>query len=866
MKVWFKRVLLSLLAVIVLALAALALFLATFDPNAYKDRFEAFVFERYQRTLSIDGDLQLSLFPRIGIAVQDISLSERNSSDTFASIDSARFAVAIWPLLFNRFVVDHVSIAGLKASVTRDEDGRFNFQDLMRVAGSPDDAIALGPAVGLLPTASAQTVDWVDTQGVAERDEAALQIDIAGLDLRDGEVHFYDEVTSYVMRLVQLQLHTGRMTFDQPFDVSLRGHLLGEYPELDAGLEGQALVKVDPLQKAYSAQKLNLQLAGQAGIIDAKSATLRGNLAYNGYSRMLDASNIELLVQGATRQDPQIRDLQGSLIVPQLKLDRSRSEYRVDRLALRARGNLPSHAFDVAVDAPRFSISPEEAEGEPVVGTFKLDGKTALGLAMRLSGLGGNAQNVTLKELTLESSYRTGDRLLQVNLSSPAQWAIYQEQGSLSAIKGDVRVEDAAIPAGSFEFPLIGSLQADLLKDQLSSDVNAVLNGSPINFNWKAVGLADPKVTFRLQADTLNLDTMFPSPAPVPVAPAPQPAQASPAPAEQPPAPQQDAPTDAPPPTPIDLRVLNDIDVTGTVAVGDLTVRNLNFKNFSVATRAAQGSLQLANLTADLNDGVLTGQAVASSDNTFETTLALDKVAMGPLGRAWTGQEPRITGQGSIKLNLQSQGATPEALASGLNGTVEAKVRDGAVRGIDFLQTLREIDTLLNTVLDGEGPALATQFDLGRQTEFASLDANLGINGGVADVKMLNIQAPMLRITQGSPARLDLVGRTIDLVAQVRLAKASRGSGKELAALRGVTVPVHLTGSIDAPDYQVQWNEISSKLIKGAVERGLLDFLARPLPEEAVPELQVTPAEPPAEEPDSLKSLGDALLKGLLKR
>src|SRR5690606_16391568 len=121
--------------------------------------------------------------------------------------------------------------------VTRDEDGRFNFQDLMRVASSPDDAIALGPAVGLLPTASAQTVDWVDTQGVAERDEAALQIDIAGLDLRDGEVHFYDEVTSYVMRLVQLQLHTGRMTFDQPFDVSLRGHLLGEYPELDAGLE-----------------------------------------------------------------------------------------------------------------------------------------------------------------------------------------------------------------------------------------------------------------------------------------------------------------------------------------------------------------------------------------------------------------------------------------------------------------------------------------------------------------------------------------------------------------------------------------------------------------------------------------------------
>src|SRR5690606_20884448 len=122
MKVGFKRVLVGLLALVALALAALAIFLLTFDPNAYKSKFEEIIYERYQRTLSIEGDIQLSMFPRIGLSVQKVSLSNVNApDDLFASLDSARFAVAIWPLLSNRFVVDHVAISGFKAWIRRDE-------------------------------------------------------------------------------------------------------------------------------------------------------------------------------------------------------------------------------------------------------------------------------------------------------------------------------------------------------------------------------------------------------------------------------------------------------------------------------------------------------------------------------------------------------------------------------------------------------------------------------------------------------------------------------------------------------------------------------------------------------------------------
>ncbi|TAM87131.1 MAG: AsmA family protein, partial [Candidimonas sp.] len=109
MKVWFKRISMGIVVLLIAALVGIAIFLLTFDPNAYKAKLERLVYNRYHRTLSIKGPLEVSLFPRIGLSVRGVSLSDSNSDDTFASIDSARFAVAIWPLISNRLVVDHVA-------------------------------------------------------------------------------------------------------------------------------------------------------------------------------------------------------------------------------------------------------------------------------------------------------------------------------------------------------------------------------------------------------------------------------------------------------------------------------------------------------------------------------------------------------------------------------------------------------------------------------------------------------------------------------------------------------------------------------------------------------------------------------------
>jgi AsmA protein len=880
MKIWLKRVLFSLVAFFIVAIVGIAIFLLTFDPNAYKNKLEEVVYKRYHRSLEIKGDIELSLFPRIGLSVQDVSLSDRDSTDTFASIDSARFAVAIWPLMSNRLVVDHVAVSGFKAWVIRDRDGNFNFSDLVRPqaptvraeAPSPRSSLASPVAFNLTKDAQEDARGFV-LPAVLRGDEAPgpdFQIDIAGLDLKNGEIHVYDNVTGAVARVVQLDVNTGRMTFNQAFDVALKGRLLGDYPMANASLEGQAVVRLDPEQKTYSAQRLNVQMKGKLGNLDATSATLRGNLGYSVYSQMLSASSLELLVQGALAADKPIKNLSVTLAVPQLKVDRSQSELRVEKLAFRSTGQLPAQAFDIAFDAPGLSISPEAAKGDPISGTIKLSGARVLGVSLNMNGLGGDARNLTLKELKIDSNLKEGERLVKTKISSPASWNVFEEKGSLSAMKGDIRIEDAALPGGSFEFPLIGSLHADLIKDELVSDINAVLSGSQLEFRLKATQLGNPKVVFDLAADRLDFNTMFPAAATAPIAPAAGGASSARAAASPsaPEAPKTEKAVVAPAaPTggdAFDLAFLRSVDVAGNIKIGELKVRDFQAKEFSAAARAVDGKLEISNLAAQLYGGTLAGTLSAQATNQLAGQLTFDKVYFQPLFQGF-GQPGRLSGQGSLKMNLKTQGATAAALKADLSGTVEARVRDGALQGINVAQTLRELSGVVRNVWSGQVPDMATRFDQDRQTGFDMLDVDLVLERGQGSVKKLSLAAPLLRVSQGQPASFDIVNNQLDVMIDARVVSAAAAKdSKELSELKGVIVPVRLYGPFERPRYQVQWKDIGSQVVKQAVEDGLIELLsnkanASPLPADTPTATEQAPPEKPV---DPVKRIGDAL-KGL---
>jgi len=899
MKVWLKRVLIGLVVAFLVALVGLAIFLLTFDPNAYKNKLQEIVYARYERTLTIDGDIELSLFPRIGLSVQDVSLSDRGNSDLFASMDSARLAVAIWPLMFNRLVVDHVAVSGFQAWVVREEDGDFNFDDLLsqrRAARlpAPDLASPLTALAGTVSVAQAAVTAAATGNTAAASESAAppvetatrstapqapenadLQIDIAGLTLRNGQIHLHDKKRGYVGHVTNLEVNTGRMTADQPFDLAFRGRLLGDFPSADARFDGQALVRFNTDQKTYSARRVNVQVNGLLGDLQARTLGLRGNLAYSAYSQMFSASGLDFSVQGDVLGPQPIKNFEATLGVPRLKLDRSQAELHVEKLNLQAKGEQPDERFELGLDAPSLSVSPDTARGEPLTATLQLQGKEdRLAMVLGMSGLAGNASKLSFKELKLDGRMQQADQLVQVNMTSPASWHVFEERGNLSAMRGDVRIEHPALPGGTFEFPFIGSVSADLRQGHIRSELDAVMSGSKLGMRAGVKRTAErPQVDFSLQADQLDFNTLFPAAAKVaapgsPAAEAEQQAQKTDEPADPAPAPKQQEDAEPRAARAINLAFLRNMDLSGKIDVGELKVQQVEASAFHASLRAVDGKLEIKDVRAELYDGKLAGALTATADNDVALDLNAVGVTIEPLLEALTG-ERRLSGKASLRAKLDSKGMTMPALLAALNGTAQLQIREGAIRGIDAAQTLLQVQELVRSVTTGEVADSPMQFDAGTETRFSRLEADLRFSNGQGLVNKLDLVSPAVRVSQGKPAAIDLVNRQMDIVVNLRVS-GSANDTRDLMGLRGVTVPLRVSGPLDKPSYQVQWKDIAGVAVREAVKSGLLELLGNQL-DSALPDAPGSdqaapaPAPGPAVVKDPVRSIGDAL-KGLLRQ
>jgi len=822
MKQWIKRILISLAFLAVVAVVGLAIFLLTFDPNAYKYKLEEIVQERYHRDLVIEGDIELSLFPRIGLAVTGVSLSEPDSKETFASIDSARVSVAVWPLLFNRLVVDYVAINGFKARVLRDEQGDFNFQNLLDGGMAPlPQAHSAGEAAAGATLAGVQAgVDAITGVGsVARRTD--MQIDIAGLDLKDGEINLRDDITGMALRVSKLNAATGRVTFDQAFDVTVNARVEGSSPRINAGVTGQGVVKLDPIAMRYSAQKLDLRVDGQLPGLKAKSLSARGNVAFDARSSSLDVSALELLFQGDIQADTPMTGVEASVTVPKLAAHPGRARLQIEKLAVRAKGRLEKGPFELALDAPALEVSPTKAGGEALTGRVRLEGEDAVDASFAMTGLSGNADALDIKEFKVDAGIKQGQRLIKLTTTSPLTVSMIRRTAALSAMKGDVVITDPGLPKGSLQIPVIGSLSGDLFRDQASAKINAVLEGGKFDLTADVTKLAAPRVAFALAVDTLDLDKLAP-PAPV-AAPAPPKGGGTGAPDQKKPEagkPAAEAKPAPPADTPLDFSFLNGIAANGTIKVGKLVFRGLKSSDVAATLKADKGRLDVSTLTASLYEGKLAGVLYADANgNQAGAKLSLAGIAIEPLLTDVSGKSD-LTGRGSVALDLRTAGGTTRSWKHGLDGTVQLRLRDGAIKGVNIAQTLRELKATLQggRAEDAGGP---------RQTDFSELEADVAFAKGIGTVRRLNLTAPILRVSQGDPATIDLTSGTLDLIANVRVVNTSTGQdGKDLAELKDITIPVHVVGPFEKPVYSIEWSGIGSKALRQTLQNRLLDAVS----------------------------------------
>ena len=252
----FKTVLLAAGGIVALIVLVIAFVAATFDPNKYKPEIVAAVKDKTGRTLALEGNLGLSFFPSIGIAVGKTSLSEPGGSRIFARVEQAKVSLALWPLLSKQVVVDRVTLSGLTLDLVQYKGGKTNFEDLTGAAGSPP------PAAGRK----------------AAPQQGAMRLDIAGIELRSSVIDWRDESSGNGFKASVAEFKTGRIASGVPGELALSARVEATQPKADFKIKLSGGYRLDLEKQSFALSGLDLEISDGASRSSVPAASLRGDV------------------------------------------------------------------------------------------------------------------------------------------------------------------------------------------------------------------------------------------------------------------------------------------------------------------------------------------------------------------------------------------------------------------------------------------------------------------------------------------------------------------------------------------------------------------------------------------------------------
>jgi AsmA protein len=218
---------------------------------------------------------------------------------------------------------------------------------------------------------------------------------------------------------------------------------------------------------------------------------------------------------------------------------------------------------------------------------------------------------------------------------------------------------------------------------------------------------------------------------------------------------------------PIDLAALKLFNANLTIDAGVVRLRGLHINKTHLAANLKDGLLQLTLDPMSLYGG--TGKATLTVDARgsvpqFASTLLLNAVSMRALlNDALNAQ--RITGRGTLSLDVKSQGASGDAVIRALSGKGSLTILNGEILGVDLGGVARLIrGALTNDVVN----SAAT-------TPFSAMGGSFVISRGVLATNNFHMDGKVIRAT--GAGTVDLGNRTLDFVIKPKAVLLPIGTG-----------------------------------------------------------------------------------------
>lgn len=171
MKALFKWLAIAVAVVVLLPVAVGVVASIFIDPNEFKPKIIAAVEENTRGKLSIDGALEWSFFPSIGVNLNQVKFElPEDQQQAFARLEQVKLGIKLLPLFVLRVEADGLTVDGLKLQLRTDKKGINNWDQIT----------------------SSKNTAATDTQSNEEATASVgpLAIDIAKIAIENSDVHY----------------------------------------------------------------------------------------------------------------------------------------------------------------------------------------------------------------------------------------------------------------------------------------------------------------------------------------------------------------------------------------------------------------------------------------------------------------------------------------------------------------------------------------------------------------------------------------------------------------------------------------------------------------------------------------------------
>jgi AsmA protein len=344
-------------------------------------------------------------------------------------------------------------------------------------------------------------------------------------------------------------------------------------------------------------------------------------------------------------------------------------------------------------------------------------------------------------------------------------------------LKFEVRATAPSPPVERQSIPLELTFEAPgLLSGPLSGKADVRLNNDVVMINdltgtlgdgtftgWASVDVAS-KPLVKLDLDFQRLD--------VPVS-------------KSPPTPEPQGWSDAP----INLISLNYVDAQVRMSAAQVDIADAHFAPAAIEATLAGGVLKASVSNLGTYGGQASGELIidATSGNpTYAMHCDLLDVRALPLLTSLADFD-KLDGRMQAKIAARSTGTSQHAIMSNLGGTAFLIFRDGAIRGINVAQMIRQLTA---STLSG------WQEQKEQATDLAQLSASFRIDRGQATTTDLNLIGPLAKVT--GVGTIDLGTRMLGFRVEPQLVLTTEGQGRTSDPV-GFGIPVMISGPWAAP-------------------------------------------------------------------